>query len=130
RRSATLGSRRRRSRSWWWGRVRSFLLRRDNEHRLVGQMQELVGGRAEDDSFERRLAEAADHDQPCVTRVGDVDQRLDAALGHQLLGDLDAATGRLAARLAQHALAELLDRFLVVGDLAAPDPGRRVAEDD
>ncbi len=42
--------------AWWWSvRFRSFLLlRRDYEHRPVGQMQKLVGGRAEDDPLQRR----------------------------------------------------------------------------
>ena len=64
--------------------------------------------------------------------VGDVDQ----GLGRRFLAtsfDLaldarSAATGCFASAITF--CAELLDRLLVFGDLAAPDPRRRVAEDD
>ena len=104
---------------------------RDHQHRALGQVQQLVRGRAEDHALQRRVAVAADDDHPRVALLGDVDQRLGAALRRPARPrSRRPLASACCLRLAHHLLAELLDRLLVFGDLAAPEPRRRVAEDD
>ena len=110
--------------------ARLLPLRWNNQHRPIRHMQQLVGRRPKDHPLQRRLPVAADDDHPRIPLLGRPRRSPPRAFRHHLELAVDAATLRPELRLLHHLLPEFLDRLLVFGDLAAPEPRRRVAEDD
>ena len=104
---------------------------RHYEHRPVGHVQKPVRGRAQQRPFQRRLAVGCRRRSSARRarrrpRAAPPTPRF-ATIATSASIPCAAARSRASAG---QPLAELLDRLLVFGDLAAPDARRRVAEDD